>query len=129
MACIAARVLIQCDKQTSVKIMINPRLPLSVILVLMLVSCSDGRSLFYGKWINPSHRNESLTFQKDGTFTASSGRENYQGFWNIYDKAHITMFIDSDRDSNIHIARYDAETKSLIITIGGNDIVMQRADK
>jgi hypothetical protein len=103
---------------------------LFVVMLLMLVtSCADGKARFYGKWINPHHPGESLTFQKNGTFTANSGRENYKGFWNIYSDGQITMTIDSDSDANIHIARYDAETGSLIITIAGNDIVMRRVDE
>jgi hypothetical protein len=109
--------------------MLKLRFLFAVMLILLGTSCSGGKATFYGKWINPNHRSESLTFHKDGTFTASSGREIYQGYWNIYDKGHITMTINSGADANIHTARYDAETGKLIITIAGNDIVMQRADK
>lgn len=106
--------------------MIKLRLLSVIALMLLASSCSDSKSPFYGKWMNPNHRSEILTFQKNGTFTASSGRETYSGFWDVYKEGHITMTIDSASDSNIHIARYDAETGQLIITIAGNDIVMQR---
>jgi hypothetical protein len=109
--------------------MLKLRVLFVVMLLLLVASCSDSKESFYGKWINPNHRSESLTFQKDGSFIANSGRESYKGFWNIYDEGYITMVIDSDRDSNIHTARYDAATGKLIITIAGNDVVMQRADE
>jgi major membrane immunogen (membrane-anchored lipoprotein) len=109
--------------------MIKLRILFFVSLLSLLTSCSGDKATFYGKWNNPGHRSESLTFHKDGTFTASSGRENYQGYWDLYDKGHITMTINSGVDANIHTARYDAETGNLIITIAGNDIVMQREDE
>jgi len=107
---------------------IMPKALLFLFTLVLISACSDASSSFIGTWQNPDHKSETLELRKDGTFISSNGSQELQGYWNTYKEGHITIAIMSEEDGNLLDGRYDMKSKQLIITIAGDQVVLQRAE-
>ncbi len=104
------------------------RLRTGLLLILFILSgCEYLNSPFTGHWVNQKEPDEHFYFNRDGSFTASSGAQKLNGVWSPFKENHITLSYGDEDSADIRNAVYHPQTDQIHIRISGDDLILVRA--
>jgi hypothetical protein len=106
------------------------RIRSGLLLVLFLVSaCEYLNSPFTGHWINQKESAEHFYFNRDGSFTATSGVQKISGVWSPFKENHVTLSYGDEENADIRNAIYHPQSDQIHIRVSGDDLILVRADR
>lgn len=101
----------------------------SLLSILFIAAgCEYLNSPFTGHWVNQKETDEHFYFNRDGSFTASSGAQKVTGVWSPFKENHITLSYGDATNADIRNAIYHPQSGQIHIRISGDDLILVRAE-